>query len=107
MNYLIIFIIFSLSLFAQKPSSISNAFTNGNILGNISLFSYNIDAKNKENTYASALGGFLKYTTDEENPLVNDLVVQICFDSDRLDIGRVGIIPEAKYMATDYAKSLT
>ena len=45
-------------------------------------------------------------TTDIKNPLCNDLIVKICFDSDRLDIGRVGIPPAAKYMATDYAKSL-
>ena len=44
--------------------------------------------------------------TDTTNPLCNDLVVQICFDSDRLDIGRVGIQPEAQYMATAYAKEL-
>ena len=45
--------------------------------------------------------------TDKDNLLYNDIIVQICLDSDRLDIGRVGIPPEARYMATDYAKSLT
>lgn len=35
-----------------------------------------------------------------------DPVVQICFDADRLDIGRVGIIPEEKYFLTKYAKRL-
>ncbi|MFC2073773.1 hypothetical protein ACFLR3_00835 [Campylobacterota bacterium] len=44
--------------------------------------------------------------TDVNDPLFNDLIVQICFDSDRLDIGRVGIQPDAAYMATEYAKSL-
>jgi len=44
--------------------------------------------------------------TDTQNPLCNDLIVQICFDSDRLDIGRVGIEPDEKYMATEYAKEL-
>ena len=43
---------------------------------------------------------------DTQNPLFNDLIVQICFDSDRLDIGRVGIVPDTKYMATEYAKEL-
>lgn len=38
--------------------------------------------------------------------LYNDIVVQICFDADRLDIGRVGIVPEEKYFFTDYAKKL-
>ncbi len=43
---------------------------------------------------------------EQSNPLYEDLIVQICFDSDRLDIGRVGITPERKYLFTKYAKSL-
>ena len=34
-----------------------------------------------------------------------DLTVQTCFDSDRLDLGRVGKIPKAKHLCTDIAKS--
>ncbi len=34
-----------------------------------------------------------------------DITVQTCFDSDRLDLGRVGKFPKAKYLSTDYAKS--
>lgn len=56
-------------LFADEEDSLSQAFSNGNVLGNITLFAYNIDTKNEENAYATALGGFLKYTTDERNPL--------------------------------------
>ena len=44
--------------------------------------------------------------TDEENSLFNDLIVKICFDADRLDLGRVGVEPEEKYMMTDFAKKL-
>ena len=44
--------------------------------------------------------------SDKKNPLFNDLIVQICFDSDRLDLGRVGIKPKEKYMMTDFAKKL-
>jgi len=44
--------------------------------------------------------------SDEKNPLFNDLIVQICFDADRLDLGRVGVEPEEKYMMTDFAKKL-
>ena len=44
--------------------------------------------------------------SDKKNPLFNDLVVQICFDSDRLDIDRVGYTVDPKYLATNYAKSL-
>lgn len=45
-------------------------------------------------------------SSDKEDPLFNDLIVQICFDSDRLDIGRVGYDVDPKYLATEYAKSL-
>ena len=44
--------------------------------------------------------------SDENNPLFNDLIVQICFDADRLDLGRIGIEPEERYMMTDFAKKL-
>jgi uncharacterized protein len=44
--------------------------------------------------------------SDKENPLYHDLIVQICFDSDRLDIGRVGYSVDTSYLATEYAKSL-
>jgi len=44
--------------------------------------------------------------SDKEDPLFNDKVVQICFDSDRLDIGRVGYDVDPAYLATEYAKSL-
>jgi len=44
--------------------------------------------------------------SDKKNPLFNDKIVQICFDSDRLDIGRVGYIVNPEYLATNYAISL-
>lgn len=44
---------------------------------------------------------------DIESDLLKDLVVQVCLDSDKLDLTRVGIKPKAKYMLTSYAKSLT
>lgn len=44
--------------------------------------------------------------SDKKDPLFNDRVVQICFDSDRLDIGRVGYVVDADFLATEYAKSL-
>ena len=34
-----------------------------------------------------------------------NVTVQTCFDSDRLDLGRVGTIPDPKYLCTDAAKS--
>jgi uncharacterized protein len=33
-----------------------------------------------------------------------DTTVQTCWDSDRLDLGRVGIVPDLKYLCTDAAK---
>ena len=45
-------------------------------------------------------------TSDKNDPLYHDLIVQICFDSDRLDIGRVGYVVDPAYLSTEYAKSL-
>lgn len=53
----------------QAGDTISNAFTQGKVQGNATLFFYNIDRKEEENSYATALGGFLKYTTDDTKPL--------------------------------------
>ena len=33
-----------------------------------------------------------------------DPIVQICWDSDRLDLGRVGTMPMARYLCTEHAK---
>ena len=35
---------------------------------------------------------------------IGDITVQTCWDSDRLDLGRAGIIPDPKYLCTDAAK---
>jgi len=43
---------------------------------------------------------------DVTNPFYNDIIVQICFDADKMDIGRVGIVPDEKYFLTQYAKEL-
>ena len=34
-----------------------------------------------------------------------DVTVQTCWDSDRLDLGRVGIVPDPRYLCTPAAKS--
>jgi uncharacterized protein len=34
----------------------------------------------------------------------DDITVQACFDSDRLDLGRVGTVPDAEYLCTPVAK---
>ncbi len=43
---------------------------------------------------------------DKTDPLYQDLVVQICLDADKLDIGRVGVIPEESHFLTDVAKAM-
>jgi uncharacterized protein len=34
----------------------------------------------------------------------DDVTVMTCWDADRLDLGRVGMVPEAQYLCTDAAK---
>jgi uncharacterized protein len=35
---------------------------------------------------------------------VADLTVQVCWDADRLDLGRVGVRPDPRYLCTGHAK---
>ncbi len=44
--------------------------------------------------------------SNKKHLLFNDRIVQICFDSDRLDIDRVGFEVDVKYLATEYAVNL-
>ena len=66
---LILFFLATHFLYVLADETGSDAFSNGKTLGNITLFSYNIDRTNEEDAYATALGGFLKYTTDNTKPL--------------------------------------
>lgn len=43
----------------------------------------------------------------EEGRVSDDPTVAACWDSDRLDLGRVGIIPEARLLSTERAKRPT
>lgn len=36
----------------------------------------------------------------------SDPTIGTCWDSDRLDLGRVGILPSAKFMSTDFGKEV-
>lgn len=36
----------------------------------------------------------------------DDLTIGACWDADRLDLGRVGIIPSAEYMSTDLGREI-
>jgi outer membrane porin, OprD family len=62
---LLIFI--TLTLVAD--SKVEEAFSNGNMDAEIKLFFYDISKKMSPDAYATALGGYLKYTTDTKNPL--------------------------------------
>ena len=57
---------FGLSLSAD--ATLHKAFADGNINAEMQLFYYNIDKKNDSNVYATSAGGYLKYTTDTNNP---------------------------------------
>lgn len=69
---------------------------------------------------ASRLKGRFFNATDEEMDLLHfacvhhtdgmsqgDATVLTCWDADRLDLGRVGITPRAKYLGTEAARSQT
>lgn len=62
---LIIFI----ALYLNAEGTLQRAFKDGDIDAQLQLFYYNIDRKNDPDIYASATGGFLRYTTDTKNPL--------------------------------------
>jgi len=65
----IVYLLLLNSLHADTNNTISNAFSRGSVQGNLTLFAYNIDKQNTENAYATSLGGYLKYTTDDALPL--------------------------------------
>jgi len=50
-------------------SSIVEAFSKGTVRGQLKLFSYDIDKTSDEDAYATALGGYLKYSTDTKRAL--------------------------------------
>lgn len=41
-----------------------------------------------------------------EGKIMGDITVQTCWDADRLDIGRVGITPAARFLCTPAAKDM-
>lgn len=59
--------LFSVTLTAD--SKIEQAFSKGNVDAQLQLFYYDIDKKTENDAYATALGGYIKYTTDTKNPL--------------------------------------
>ena len=45
-------------------------------------------------------------TWHTDKTLSNDKTIGTCWDSDRLDLGRVGMIPSAGFMSTDFGKEV-
>lgn len=45
-------------------------------------------------------------TWHTHEPQHADATIGTCFDADRLDLGRVGIIPSAKFMSTEFAREI-
>jgi uncharacterized protein len=68
--------------------------------------------------YLSQVGSHFRLTADAhvllehairyhaDGLLVGDITVQVCWDADRLDLGRVGIAPHADRLCTDAARKL-
>jgi hypothetical protein len=63
--------LFAISL--RADSKIEQAFSNANVDAQLQLFYYNIDKKTSADAHATALGGYLKYTTDTKNPFFASL----------------------------------
>lgn len=75
------------------------------------------DHGNRAAAYAAELRGKWFELTDDEMKLLQEAcryhsdgfveahpTVQACWDSDRLDLGRVGVRPDPRYLCTSYAK---
>lgn len=45
-------------------------------------------------------------TWHTEEPSNTDPTIGTCFDADRLDLGRVGIIPDSEYMSTEFGREI-
>jgi len=45
-------------------------------------------------------------TWHTEEPSHSDPTIGTCFDADRLDLGRVGIIPSEEYMSTEFGREI-
>ncbi len=43
------------------------------------------------------------HTAEQQNP---DPTIGTCFDADRLDLGRVGVIPDEGFMSTDFGREI-
>ncbi|EDZ62666.1 putative outer membrane porin [Sulfurimonas gotlandica GD1] len=61
----LLFIFVTLTL--EADSKLEEAFSNGNVDAEIKLFFYDINKETGLDAYATALGGYLKYTTDTKN----------------------------------------
>jgi uncharacterized protein len=96
----------------------------------VNLFAYLHDAKKENDAYDPEHGrnagvfvkelfakNILSLSTEQLDKLVfacqyhadgivesNDITIQTCWDADRLDLWRVGVMPDKKFLNTDFAK---
>ena len=63
--------------------------------------------KDRMNLSDSEFNLAYKACVDHTNIIHNemDIIISACMDADRLDLGRVGIIPDAEFLNTEFAKS--
>lgn len=45
-------------------------------------------------------------THHSDKKMHKDLIIQVCWDADRLDLGRVGIQPDPRFLGTEAARNL-
>ncbi|MEO2048761.1 MAG: hypothetical protein ABGX16_19570 [Pirellulales bacterium] len=55
-----------------------------------------------ENNFQLLYHACVGHTHERTHP---DITIQTCWDSDRLDLGRVGIMPHSRYLCTEAAKA--
>ena len=90
-------IVFGLSIFGAQPM-FCQVFTNEQKDFCMSTFRNTI-LKDFTDEEGSLLEKACRYHTTEHR--TDNPTIDVCFDADRLDLGRVGIVPNPKLMATE------
>ena len=56
-----------------------------------------------DDAFAKLIHACTWHTDEQQNP---DPTIGTCFDADRLDLGRVGVIPDEEFMSTDFGREI-
>ncbi len=56
-----------------------------------------------DDAFAKLIHACTWHTAEEQH---EDPTIATCYDADRLDLGRVGVIPKAKFMNTDFGREI-